>query len=40
MSGPTDLRIAMSTTDIETFIPVAHGPSANALRTNSGSRPN
>ena len=30
----------MSTTDIETFIPVAHGPSANALRTKSGSRPN
>ena len=30
----------MSTTDIETFIPVAHGPSANAFTTNIGSRPN
>ena len=30
----------MSTTDMETFIPVAHGPSANALITKSGSSPN
>jgi len=35
MSGPVDLMIATSTIDIETFIPVAHGPSANALITNS-----
>jgi hypothetical protein len=30
----------MSTTDMETFMPVAHGASANALSTNNGSRPN
>lgn len=38
-SGPVDLRIAMSTTDMDTFIPVAQGPSAKALTTKSGSRP-
>jgi hypothetical protein len=31
ISGPTDLRIATSTKDIETFIPVAQGPRAKAL---------
>src|SRR4029079_1865460 len=38
-SGPMDLTIHRSTNDIDTFIPVAHGPSAKQLRRMNPSSP-
>src|SRR5271165_4001544 len=37
--GPSDLSTQRSTSDIETFIPVAHGPSAKALSSTKLSSP-
>src|SRR5258706_10395555 len=38
-SGPTDLTMHRSTNDIDTFIPVAHGPSAKQLSRMNPSSP-
>src|SRR3954471_6080006 len=38
-SGPMDLTMQRSTNDIDTFIPVAHGPSAKQLRRMKPSSP-